>query len=134
MLEEYESDYHYLFARVQISASSRTSDLETNYMLPNMARRLLEAFMAFRQPDVSGELRKKMLYDDFDEAENSQIRRFAHTYSHNDVMVEPDHDPSLLGEEPAVLSGLLELINKEDSRHFERMMQLVTKGNDDEEE
>ena len=134
LLEQYESDYHYLFARVQISASSSTSALETNYMLPNMARRLLEAFLAFRQPDVSGELRKKMLYVDFDEAKKSQILRFVHTYSHNDVIVEPDHDPSLLGEAPAVLSGLLELINKEDPRHFERMMKLVTKGNDDEEE
>jgi wobble nucleotide-excising tRNase len=66
-------------------------------MLPNMARRLLEAFLAFRQPDVSGELRQKMLYVDFDEAKKSQILRFVHTYSHTDAIVEPDHDPSLLG-------------------------------------
>ena len=134
LLEQYESDYHYLFACVQRSASSSISALETNYMLPNMARRLLEAFLAFRQPDVSGELRQKMLNVDFDEAKKSQILRFVHTYSHNDAIVEPDHDPSLLGEAPAVLSGLLELINKEDPRHFERMMKLVTKGNDDEDE
>ena len=134
LLEQYESDYHYLFACVQRSACSSTSALETNYMLPNMARRLLEAFLAFRQPDVSGELRQKMLNVDFDEAKKSQILRFVHTYSHNDAIVEPDHDPSLLSEAPSVLSGLLELINKEDPRHFERMMKLVTKGNDDEDE
>ena len=134
LLEQYESDYHYLFACVQRSASSSTSALETNYVLPNMARRLLEAFLAFRQPDVSGELRQKMLNVDFDEAKKSQILRFVHTYSHNDAIVEPDHDASLLGEAPTVLSGLLELINREDPRHFERMMKLVTKGNDDEDE
>ena len=134
LLEQYESDYQYLFACVQRSASSSTSGLETNYMLPNMARRLLEAFLAFRQPDVSGELRQKMLYVNFDEAKKSQILRFVHTYSHNDAIMEPDHDPSLLGEAPAVLSGLLELINKEDPRHFERMMKLVTELDDDEDE
>ena len=134
LLEQYESDYHYLFACIQRSASSSTSALETNYMLPNMARRLLEAFLAFRQPDVSGDLRQKMLDVDFDEAKKSQILRFVHTYSHNDAIVEPDHDPSLLGEAPSVLSGLLELINKEDPRHFERMTKLVTKGNADEDE
>ena len=134
LLERYESDYHYLFACVQKSASSSTSALETNYMLPNMARRLLEAFLAFRQPDLPGALRQKMLDVDFDEAKKSQILRFVHTYSHNDVIGEPDHDPSLLSEAPTVLSGLLELINKEDPRHFKRMMKLVTNGNHDEDE
>ena len=132
LLEQYESDYHYLFACIQRSAYSSTSALETNYMLPNMARRLLEAFLAFRQPDVSGELRQKIINVDFDEAKKSQILRFVHTYSHNNVIVEPDHDPSLLSEAPSVLLGLLELINKEDPRHFVRMMKLVTKGNDNE--
>ena len=81
-------------------------------MLPNMARRLLEAFLAFRQPDLPGALRQKMLDVDFDEAKKSQILRFVHTYSHNDVIGEPDHDPSLLSEAPTVLSGLLELITR----------------------
>ena len=134
LLERYESDYHYLFACVRNSASSSTSTLETNYALPNMARRLLEAFLAFRQPDVSGELRQKMQNVDFEEAKKSQILRFVHTYSHNDAIVEPDHDPSLLSEAPTVLSGLLDLIKKEDPRHFERMVKLVTQGDEDEDE
>ena len=134
LLEQYESDYHYLFSYVQRSASVSTPALGTNYMLPNMARRLLEAFLAFRQPDISGELRQKVLHVDFDEAKKLQILRFVNTYSHNDTIVELDHDPSLLGEAPTVLSSLLELINKEDPRHFERMMKLVTQGNDDEDE
>ena len=131
MLERYESDYHYLFACILRSVSSSTSALEANYVLPNMARRLLEAFLAFRQPDVPGGLWEKMRNVDFEEAKKSQILRFVHTYSHNDTIVEPDHDPSLLGEAPAVLSGLLDLIKKEDPRHFERMVNLVTQVDDD---
>jgi wobble nucleotide-excising tRNase len=42
LLERFESDYHYLFASVVQGASSATTHLEANYLLPNMARRLLE--------------------------------------------------------------------------------------------
>ena len=97
-----------------------------------MARRLLEAFLAFRQPDISGELWQKMQNIDFDEAKKSQILRFVHTYSHNDTIAEPDHDASLLSEAPIVLISLLELIEKEDPRHFERMKALVSRGEEDE--
>ena len=68
LLKNYESDYQYLFAHIQRSASSPTSTLESNYMLPNMARRLLEAFLAFRQPDMSGQLQKKLDNVKFDSA------------------------------------------------------------------
>ena len=128
LLESYESDYHYLFACVYRGSTSLTTDLEANYPVPNMARRLLEAFLAFRQPDISGDLWRKLQDVDFDEAKKTQILRFVHTYSHNDAIVEPDHDHSLLSESPAVLSSLLELIKEEDPRHFERMIQLVSRG------
>ena len=134
LLERYESDYHYLFACVLNSVSSSALSLETNYVLPNMARRLLEAFLAFRQPDIPGELSQKMRHVIFDEAKKTQILRFAHTYSHNDAIVEPDHDPSLLGEASTVLSSLLELMKSEDPRHFASMKRLVEQGDGDEDE
>ncbi len=134
LLERHESDYHYLFACVLSRASSPTAALETNYGLPNMARRLLEAFLAFRQPDVSGGLWQKMQNVNVEEAKKSQILRFVHTYSHNDAIVEPEHDPSLLGEAPAVLSDLLDLIKSQDLDHYERMVQLVTQVDHYEEE
>ena len=132
LLERYESDYHYLFFRILESSTSTDQLLEANYSLPNMARRLLESFLAFRQPDISGELSQKMQNIDFDEAKKSQILRFVHTYSHNDTIAEPDHDASLLSEAPIVLISLLELIEKEDPRHFERMKALVSRGEEDE--
>ena len=125
LLEYYESDYHYLFACVQRSVSLSKSTLETNYVLPNMARRLLEAFLSFRQPDVSGGLRIKMQGIDFDKAKKLRILRFINAYSHNNAIMEPEHDPSLLSEAPAVLSNLLELIQTVDLDHYDRMVNLV---------
>ena len=127
LLEMYESDYHYLFARIHAGATVSNSDLEGNYSLPNMARRLLEAFLAFRQPNVVGELRRKLQDVDFNEAKKAQILRFVHTNSHNDAIPEPEHDLSLLSETQPVLKSLLELIEEEDPEHYSRMLELVAR-------
>jgi wobble nucleotide-excising tRNase len=126
LLKQYESEYHYLFARIYRSAAaSPPSGLEDNYILPNMARRLLEAFLAFRQPHISGELWQKLNNVEFEEAKKLRIIRFLHTHSHGNAIGEPEHDPSLLGEAGTVLMDLLDFIKSQDTAHFEAMVKLV---------
>lgn len=127
LLEQYESEYHYLFACV-FRAVNVTDDteLEQNYSLPNVARRLLEMFMAFRRPQIAGELWQKLTNVNFDEARKVRIARFVHTHSHGDTVGEPEHDLSLLGEARAILVDLLELIKSEDAQHYAAMVGLVT--------
>jgi wobble nucleotide-excising tRNase len=127
LLEEYESEYHYLFSRVYRAANAdTTTDLEKNYILPNMARRLIEAFLAFRQPHIAGELWQKLKAVDFDEVKKVRILRFLHTYSHSDAIGEPEHDPSLLMEARPVLQDLMELMRTQDQAHYDSMVKLVT--------
>lgn len=126
LLQNYESEYHYLFARIYRGAVASTPPvLEDNYILPNIARRFLEAFLSFRQPQLSGELWRKLDDAEFDEAKKLRILRFLHTYSHGDAIGEPEHDPSLLGEAGSVLEDLLEFIKEQDPKHFAAMVQLV---------
>jgi wobble nucleotide-excising tRNase len=126
LLDQYESEYHYLFARVYREAFAEPAfSLENNYVLPNMARRVLEAFLAFRRPHVSGELWQKLNDVTFDEAKKLRILRFVHTYSHGDAIGEPEHDPSVLGEARSVLKDLLEFIEAQDADHFAAMRALV---------
>lgn len=127
LLEQYESEYHYLFACVHRAANTTgETELEQNYGLPNVARRLLEMFLAFRRPQIAGELWQKLKDVTFDEAKKVRIARFVHTHSHGDTVGEPEHDPSLLGEARAVLADLLELIKSEDAQHFTAMVRLVS--------
>ena len=100
-------------------------------MLPNLARRLLESFLAFRQPHISGDLWRKMQAVDFDEAKKTQILRFVHSYSHNDLIAEPEHDLSLLSESPNVLSDLLDLIKAQDEAHYKGMIDLINREDDE---
>lgn len=126
LLEQFESEYHYLFARVYRRAQANAAGgLEANYIFPNMARRLLETFLAFRRPQHAGELRQKLQGIDFDETTKLRILRFLHTHSHADAIVDPEHDPSALGEAHAVLTDLLALIQHEDAAHYDAMVALV---------
>lgn len=126
LLEQFESEYHYLFARVYRRAQANAAGgLEANYIFPNMARRLLETFLAFRRPQHAGELRQKLQSIDFDETRKLRILRFLHTHSHADAIVDPEHDPSALGEAKAVLTDLLALIQHEDAAHYDAMVALV---------
>lgn len=122
LLEQYESEYHYLFARVYRTANTTGStSLEQHYGLPNVARRLLEMFLAFRRPQVAGELWQKLQDVQFDAAKKVRIVRFVHTHSHGDIVGESEHDLSLLGESRSVLADLLDLIKSEDAQHFAAM-------------
>lgn len=126
MLEKFGSEYHYLFDRLYNHANGvEVGGFEENYVFPNMARRLLETFLAFRQPQHLGELRQKLLKLDFDESRKTRILRFLHTHSHGDKIGEPEHDPSALGETQAVLRDLMALMESEDPRHYFAMVNLV---------
>ena len=127
LLEQYESEYQFLFSRVYLASTKGNSGtpLEHNYHFPNMARRLLESFLAFRHPDISGDLWKKLELIPFDEARKFRILRFLHTHSHNDTLGEPEHDLTALAELPAVLKDVLDLIKFSDLNHYQSMSRLI---------
>jgi wobble nucleotide-excising tRNase len=83
LLHEYESEYHYLFKKLYEEAQvDKKSSLAVYYGLPNMARRLLEAFLAFRYPSLAGNLIKQIEQVRFEPARKARLLRFyAHTLS-----------------------------------------------------
>lgn len=125
LLIDYESEYHYLFSLVYQGANSQDEGLELFYHLPNISRRLLEAFLAFRKPHKSG-LYKKLEDLEFDRAKKVRILRFLHTHSHSGEVDDPEHDISILSETPEILKDILDLIKSEDKRHFEEMVKAIT--------
>jgi wobble nucleotide-excising tRNase len=135
LLHQYESEYHYLFKKVYEQANNENAGvgLQAYYSLPNLARRLLEAFLAFRYPLISG-LKDQMDQIGFDAAKKARILRFLHTHSHDAQISEPEHDLSILSETPQILKDIMEVMASEDPRHFEAMAKLVGKGALEEEE
>lgn len=127
LLEQYESEYHYLFKQVHAEVHRGDADvmLEEYYGMPNLARRLVEAFLAFRYPAIRGNLFKQMEEVNFDARKKTRILRFLHTYSHSGSIAEPEHDPSILSETRSILSEVLELIEKCDPVHYKGMVSIV---------
>ncbi len=127
LLEEYESEYHYLFKLIHTEAHREDVNilLENYYGVPNQARRLCEAFLTFRYPDGPNDISRKMEKVPFDSGKKTRILRFLHTYSHAGSIAEPEHDPSVLSETKAVLCDLLDLIKECDPTHYDGMMRLV---------
>lgn len=124
MLHEHESEYHYLFKKVHDESlkASQQGEIEGSYGMPNMARRLLEGFLAFRHPNKTGKLYQQLEEVNFDAAKKSRIQRFLDTYSHHEHVGEAEHDPSILSETSAVLADVLELIETTDKGHYDGMI------------
>ena len=127
LLEEYESEYHFLFRQVYEVANDTTPEAELSqfYGMPNIARRLIETFLAYRFPDSSGDLIKRFNRVEFDAAKKTRILRLLNTYSHSGGITEPEHDPSVLAETREVMKVILELVQAIDGEHFQGMINLM---------
>ena len=132
LLHDYESEYHYLFKSVADESvkDGTDTDLEQYYGMPNVARRLLEAFLAFRQPALCGELQEQLALVPYDDAKKARMIRFLHTFSHKDHIAEGDHDLQILSETRPVLLDVLDLISKVDPEHHAAMTTLISPPDD----
>jgi wobble nucleotide-excising tRNase len=131
LLQEHESEYQYLFKRVYDEAHrNNLATLEHHYGLPNVARRLIEAFLAFRFPEMSGDLGPRLDRIAFDSAKKTRILRLLNTYSHAGAIADPEHDLSLLAETQPVLLDLLQMMKAVDREHYEGLEKIVAPKSD----
>jgi wobble nucleotide-excising tRNase len=132
LLMMFESEYHYLFARIYRMATEPPAvTLEAYYSAPSIARRVVETFLAFRVPDRDGPNRlwSQMQTIPFDDARKSRIYRYLQTHAHRDAIGDADEDLTLLGESRAVLNDILAFMRLGDADHVSRMIAKVTTAN-----
>jgi wobble nucleotide-excising tRNase len=131
LLREYNSEYHYLFKKTYASSvvTNSAGSLETHYPMPNISRRLLENFLAFRMPGINDArtdvLYAKMESSNFDAAKKTSVLRFLNVHSHESQIGQDEHDNSILAETPQIMKLVLEFIEHEDKKHYDQMIALV---------
>lgn len=126
LLRNHETEYHYLFKLAAAKAREpKSSDLGENYGVPNLARKLLESFLAFRYPTKAGLRQQIEQVTELDAGIRARITRFLHAHSHNCWDADQEHDPSILAEAPAVMREVMRLIQCEDPRHYTEMIGLI---------
>ncbi|MEJ0014324.1 MAG: AAA family ATPase [Actinomycetota bacterium] len=121
LLMEYESEYHYLFCLLQNFKDDGT--LESMYNFPNIGRKFLETFLAFKIPS-SENFYQKMSHIEYDEATKTTILRFVETHSHaerSDGVLNFDMTLSKGGQ--SIISDLLAMIKHVDSIHYETLLE-----------
>jgi wobble nucleotide-excising tRNase len=122
------SQYHYLFNQVggalaaAVNGGTLAEQLDALALAPNAARRMLEAFLAFRYPQHVGSF-DTALRVAIDAVElgpaRTRVLRYLHAYSHNE---EPDIGRPLQPSEAVpVIQAVYELMSLLDTDHFKSM-------------
>jgi wobble nucleotide-excising tRNase len=125
LLVDYDSEYHYLFSLLYRYSKLNDQDLEKVYNLPNIARKFIECFLAFKIPKKET-LHKKIENLNFNKDKQTKINRFIQTHSHlknEDGII--NFDMSILSETSQVIKDILDLIDHEDKRHYESLCESI---------
>jgi hypothetical protein len=131
LLREYNSEYHFLFSHVlRFVEQSDTYD-DHGYMIPNVIRRVLDVFLAFKCPGGGGlpnQLDK--LCGDYaevglDREKLAALERLSQVESHSDNIDDLiSFSTMTLEETKGAASLILEMMHKVDPKHLERLKHL----------
>lgn len=124
------SEYHYLFSRVAHAVVDRSEDegqadqMNALALIPNAARRMLEAFLSFKCPGKMGSFHvavEEVMNSDggVTSSVRTRVERYLHTYSHFDG--GDISQPLKLTEATTVLRSLFQLMNHVDPEHVSSM-------------
>ena len=124
-LENFESEYQYLFKCIKDLQSKQNGTIEMAYPVPNAARKLWESFLAYHIPNSKSIYQKNEMLkkDGVDAQKIDAIYKFTNDQSH---VTGSMLNPSLVPEAVKVISNILELMQKVAPRHFQILEEEIT--------
>jgi wobble nucleotide-excising tRNase len=135
LLRDYESEYHYLFKKLsQFDVDNPPEDgvtLKAIYDYPNMTRKLLECFLAFRCPKNGSMFVRlknlKKINKDIADEDISYVYDFINSHSHLDTkngLIQFNPTLSLSGRDSVIKA--LELVQLADEKHYKAMQKATS--------
>lgn len=118
-LFQHESEYSYLFKQLYNFRSD--GSIAGSYHIPNIARKVLEAFLDFYYPG-SESLYRKLEQVDFNETKKTALLKFANDLSHP---TGKGFDPALVPETQKNVRYLLEMIEAVSPIHFKSLRESI---------
>lgn len=126
------SNYHHAFIsivdakRKLAESDSLENRLDAQLLFPNVIRRILESFLAFKRPDWVGDFTKSMRdagqllldsgYSGDADALRQQLTRYAHAYSHSQT---PETNETVSPDEiSSAISSVFVFMDQIDRAHF----------------
>jgi wobble nucleotide-excising tRNase len=125
-LTKYNSEYHFLFAKLYSYVTKTTLNVDDAFMTANLARKLLECFLSFKFPLKRNDFNLLVEAGIKDEIRREKIYRFINKYSHYQVIdIGEDSAETVLGEGENIISEIFEVIKDMDPVHHQEMITLV---------
>lgn len=129
LLREYDSEYHFLFSHILRFTENPNVYDDHGYMIPNVLRRVLDVFLAFKCPGSSGltgQLAKLCTdYPGLDRDRLAALERLAQVESHSDNLDDLLSFSSMTLEETrAAACVLLEMMDHVDGKHLAGLKRL----------
>ncbi|WP_354001942.1 AAA family ATPase [Stagnihabitans tardus] len=126
LLREYDSEYHFLFSHLLRFVEQPDTYDDHGYLMPNVIRRVLDVFLAFKCPGgggLPGQLDKLCVdYPELDREQLTALERLAQVESHSDNIDDLLSFSTMTLEETRGAATLLfHTIKKVDSKHLERL-------------
>lgn len=122
LLREYDSEYHFLCQKVLEFEEAGTGHSEYSFMMPNVIRRVLDVFLAFKVPGTSNLSDKLRLlsqrHTELDPARLAALERLSQVESHSDNLDDLISHSSMTIEETCdANAALLNLMFASDKEH-----------------
>lgn len=121
LLLKFKSEYTYLFSLLYKFNQLPTPDYNYLYILPNLVRRYLEAFLGFKMPIVGG-LKKKLPALIKEQIPRDKIDKFINQYSHNQSLPRSLDFPPL-SECKDVIDTVLRAVKDKDEEHYNALIE-----------
>jgi wobble nucleotide-excising tRNase len=122
LLREYDSEYHFLCHKVLEFEAAGTGHSEYGFMMPNVIRRVLDVFLAFKVPGTSN-LSDKLQqlsrrHAELDPVRLSALERLSQVESHSDNLDDLiAHSSMTIEETRDANAALLHLMSVADKEH-----------------
>lgn len=127
LLKDFKSEYNYLFSILKnFNDTNDKSNFDLLYLLPNIARRFLEAYLYMRYPNGKKFKDKCItLFENENVSTKQSTLKLLDEYSHEE---SPEHSLKFpdINEIETSIKFILETIEKKDKEHYEALCNSVT--------
>ncbi len=129
LLRDYDSEYHYLMSMMLTYVDDPEGASHLTFLMPNVLRKVLEVFLAFKSPGADGlesKLNHPVVRDSgVDPAALAALARLAQVESHGDSIDDLVALPPMTVEETrSAAEALVALMKVMDEHHLKRMRKL----------
>ncbi|MBS7565811.1 AAA family ATPase [Mucilaginibacter sp. Bleaf8] len=126
-LIKFNSEYHYVFHKLNELKELSDLDIEKAFLISNLSRKLLEAFLTFKFPKGRNDFNQLLQAGCSKSVSHEKVYRFINKYSHNQQI--DFHDTpidNLLGEGNNIINDVFKILEDLDEIHFKEMRDLVS--------